>query len=938
MTTPWRQIARPHKDVLKGAFQQSDWAVDLSQIVRKTAPAEYQDPQKFFQRTYITEGMAQLLYSVLLRLNGKGGDPVVQLQTAFGGGKTHTLLAVYHLARYTKDIASLPGLSEVLQRAGVTTLPKARVAIIDGLQMAPAQPMEHDDLKINTLWGELAWQLLGREGYEMVRPSDEARTSPGKEVLVELLQKASPCVILMDEMVAFYRQLGGDNVVAGTFDANMSFLQALTESVKLVPNALLLASLPESDTEAGGQFGIQILKHIETFFARVANVWKPVSAEESFEIVRRRLFEEVTDRDSAELVCREFADYYRENASELPPEVQETTYWERMKKAYPIHPEVFDRLYNEWSTLNNFQRTRGVLQYMALVVNRLWASNDQSPFIMPGDLPLRDSAVRAKSTYYLAPGWDPVMESEIDGEQAEAAKIDASDSRFGGLHAATRAARTIFLGSAPSVNSTGLKGIQRDRILLGSALPGQNISIYRDALSRMRDKMHYLSENAGCYWFDTQPNLLRDMESRKEKVDVADAEKTVKNAITRLLGSSTFFSGLHVFTPSGDIPDEIGSGPRLVVLRPFISAAYSKTNETPAFHVATAILTQRDTQPRSFRNRMIFLAPDESKVTQLLFQAKCCVAWDEIVRDIDEGRLNLDAGRAKQGRNYQASSRRVLDQVIAECYRFVLTPHGEDARKTQFDVQKLGTSLSSLTQTIQNALVSNELVITKWASIHLKRLLEKYYFNGGMESVSVKRVWHDMCKFYYMPRLLDESVFDQALVDGVAEGLYGYATAQDGERYLGLQVRERFNGVAMDEAALLLTERLAEELKQRQTPPAHIVTEENNGYSNDGSDRVNTDNANGVGTVATPSAPSPTKKEPYRRYWGSVELDPIKATGQMSTLISELIANFTMDPHAKVTLKLDIAAELPEGFDDSTVRAINENAPQLNVNGSFAKE
>ncbi len=938
MTTPWRQIARPHKDVLKGAFQQSDWAVDLSQIVKKTAPAEYQDPQKFFQRTYVTEGMAQLLYSVLLRLNGKGGDPVVQLQTAFGGGKTHTLLAVYHLARYTKDIASLPGVSEVLERAGVTSLPKARVAIIDGNQMAPAQPLDHDGLKINTIWGELGWQLLGREGYEMVRPSDEARTSPGKEVLVALLQKASPCVILMDEMVAFYRQLGGDNIVAGTFDANMSFLQALTESVKLVPTALLLASLPESDTEAGGQFGIQIRKQIETFFARVANVWKPVSAEESFEIVRRRLFEDVTDKDCVDLVCRSFADYYRANAGELPPEVQENAYWERMKRAYPIHPEVFDRLYNEWSTLNNFQRTRGVLQYMALVVNRLWTSNDQSPLIMPGDLPLMDSAVRAKSTYYLAPGWDPVIEGEIDGEKAEAAKIDASESRFGSVHAATRAARTIFLGSAPSVNSTGLKGIQRDRILLGCALPDQNISLYRDALSRMRDKMHYLSENAGCYWFDTQPNLLRDMEARKDKVEDADAEKAVKNAITRLLGSSTSFSGIHVFTPSGDIPDEIGRGPRLVVLRPFISAAYSRANETPAFTAATAILTQRDAQPRRFRNRMVFLAPDDSKVMQLLFQAKCCVAWDEIVRDIDEGRLNLDAGRAKQGRSEQTSSRRVLDQVIAECYRFVLTPYGEDTRKTQFDVQRLGTGLSSIAQTIQNALVSNELVISsKWASVHLKHLLDKYYFKDGVEQVSVKKVWHDICSFYYMPRLLDEGIFEQAVVDGVADGVYGYAMAQDGEKYLGLRFREQFYGVAMDDAALLLTGRLAEEIKQRQTPPAQPPAEENNG-NGDGGGSVGDGKHNGGGTVRTPSAQPAEKKELCRRYWGSVELDPVKATGQMGTLVDELISNFTTIPHAKVTMKLDIEAVLDEGFDDSTIRAINENAPQLKVDGHFEKE
>src|SRR5579864_4139109 len=200
---PWREIARPHRDVLEGTFKQSEFAADISQVASGNATEEYQDAEKFFSRTYITEGMRLLLISVAQRLAGKGGDPVVQLQTAFGGGKTHTMLAVYHLASRKVGTHTLEGISSVLDEAGINDLPNARVAVLDGIKLSPSQPQQHGKVTANTLWGELAWQLLGKEGYDLVADSDANGTSPGKEVIRQLVEKASPCVILIDELVAF---------------------------------------------------------------------------------------------------------------------------------------------------------------------------------------------------------------------------------------------------------------------------------------------------------------------------------------------------------------------------------------------------------------------------------------------------------------------------------------------------------------------------------------------------------------------------------------------------------------------------------------------------------------------------------------------------------------------------------------------------------------
>ena len=413
MTKPWREIAQPHQDVLTGTLKQADFAADISAVASGTGTAEYQDAKEFFARTYITEGMRLLLISVARRLNGLDGDPVIQLQTNFGGGKTHTLLSVYHLATYAGQTSDLEGVSQLLDESKIPSLPKAKIAIVDGTNLSPNQPSKVGGLEIRTVWGRIAHQLLGAEGYEMVEASDKSGTAAGKEIMTELLKKASPCVILLDELVAFFRQLNQPGLTAGSYEANISFIQILTESVKAVPNAVLLASLPESESEAGGSFGVTVLDALEKIFGRVENVWKPVGAEESFEIVRRRLFKTAGPPAEIDAVCREFDGYYRNHKDIFPPEVQENTYLDRLRKAYPIHPEFFDRLYYDWSTLDKFQRTRGILQYMAIIIRNLWASNDRSAMIMPGSIPLADVEVRNKSTQYLPPGWDQVIESEV---------------------------------------------------------------------------------------------------------------------------------------------------------------------------------------------------------------------------------------------------------------------------------------------------------------------------------------------------------------------------------------------------------------------------------------------------------------------------------------------------------------------------------------------
>ena len=401
---PWREIVTPHRDVASGRYQQAEFAADLWQVHLGEGTDEYRDPVEFFRRTYLTESLKGLLVGAIRRLASKGGDPVVQLQTNFGGGKTHSMLALYHLFSETAS-RELDGIDPILQEAEATELAAARRVVLVGNKISPGNPVtKPDGTLVRTLWGELAWQLGGKKAFSRIAADDEKATSPG-DALRELLNEYGPCLVLIDEWVAYARQLHDQSdLPAGGFETQFSFAQVLTESAKLANNCLLVISLPASDTagsphtqaddvEVGGQRGREALGRLGNVVGRIESSWRPASAEESFEIVRRRLFEPFTDpvqfRDR-DVVARAFAEFYRTQHQEFPPECRDADYEKRIKAAYPIHPEIFDRLYTDWSTLVKFQRTRGVLRLMAAVIHSLWEKDDRNPLILPANIAIDD--------------------------------------------------------------------------------------------------------------------------------------------------------------------------------------------------------------------------------------------------------------------------------------------------------------------------------------------------------------------------------------------------------------------------------------------------------------------------------------------------------------------------------------------------------------------
>lgn len=934
---PWREIAVPHEDVLKGTFQQAEFAADLSRVHDGTATPEYQNPALFFERTFITEGMRLLLDSVVRRLSGQGGDPVIQLQTAFGGGKTHTMLAVYHLAKGEAQASNLLGVPAILEAAGVTELPRARLAVLDGIKSSPNQPvLRHDGdnkQRINTLWGDLAWQLGQAEGYALVADADSSGTSPGKAVLEKLLSRYAPCVILIDELVAYIRQFEEEKTLTGgSFDSNLSFVQALCEALKAVPTAVLLASLPESDKEAGGLRGVKALASLAHHFGRIQALWKPVGTEEAFEIVRRRLFSKINDDLAAKSVCRAFADYYVANSNEFPRETQESRYFDRLLHAYPIHPEVFDRLYEDWSSLDNFQRTRGVLKLMAMVIHRLWVNNDKDPLIMPGSFPLDDANTRNEAIHYLPQGWDPVVERDIDGVRAETTAIENKDTRLGSVQACRRSARAIFLGSAPTTANQMVRGLELERIILGVAQPGQQVGIYQDALRRLGERLHYLNSGNNRFWFDTRPNLRKEMEERKRRFqDREDVFPAIRERVRQSL-TNGMFGGIHVFTTSSDVPDDWLL--RLVVLPP--DAAFSSSGQSLATEQANEILKFRGDQPRFKQNRLLFMAADYDSVSRLKDQVRSSLAWQSIVSDIKESKLNLDQHQSQQASKSLEDANQGLRRMIREAYKWLLAPMqeakvGKGLSEVRWEHFQIKPSTPNLSQEIDRVLKENELLITEWAPIHLAKVLKDWFWKDANKDVSALNVWQQTCYQLYLPRIKDDTAFQHTLAAATqSRDFFGFAQGKEDGRYVGFSFGQR-TSLFLD-ASLLLIEPLtaaaylaAEAQLQKNTEATQqseplILREGIVEYVPLG-DEDNEQPSYQINAIHA--------RVSKKQFYASIELDPIQAKKQFADLVEEVIMQFTARPGVKVKIAIEIQAESATSFDDGLQRAVKENCHTL---------
>jgi predicted AAA+ superfamily ATPase len=946
---PWREVVTPHKDVASGRYQQAEFAADLWQVHLGEGSDEYRDPVEFFRRTYLTESLKGLLAGAVRRLSGRGGDPVVQLQTNFGGGKTHSMLALYHLFSGV-SLTELAGIEPVLRSTQTgplgQTLPAARRVVLVGNKISPGNPsVKPDGTTVRTLWGELAWQLGGRTAFERVRADDERATSPG-DVLRELFNEYGPCLILIDEWVAYARQLHDQSdLPAGSFETQFTFAQVLTESAKLAKNCLLVISLPASDTtgsphtqadnaEVGGQRGREALDRLRNVIGRVESSWRPASAEEGFEIVRRRLFEpladpaQFTDRD---VTARAFADLYRTQSAEFPPECHDADYEARIKAAFPIHPEIFDRLYTDWSTLVKFQRTRGVLRLMAAVIHSLWEKGDRNPLILPANIPIDDPRVQFELTRYLSDNWVPVIEKDVDGASSLPLRIDGEVPNLGKFSACRRVARAIYLGSAP-LSQAAHRGLDDRRVKLGCVMPGETPAVFGDALRRLAAAATYLYQDGQRYWYATQPTVTKLAEDRAEQLK-REPDKIAREVESRLradLAQKGDFNRVHPMPSSGaDVQDDLDA--RLVVLG--IEHPYSKDPGNSAEAAAKAILEFRGNTPRLFQNTLVFLAADKTRLQDLDEAVRRFLAWESILDQSTE--LNLDPQQVKQAQTQKAAADSAVTARMPETYQWLLSPvQATPQSPVAWQALRL-TGTEALAVRASKKLKNDELLLTSFAGTRLRMDLDRVPLWRGSH-VAVRTLTEDFARYIYLPRLKEPAVLLEAIRDGAAlltweKESFAFADSYDeiSGRYRGLRCGQPVSLYDASSPGLLVKSEVArQQLDEEVAPPPGVTSPPRPGPTPP------------PGPMPPPDSgptPPPSSNQP-RRFHGTVTLNPGRTGADAGRIAEEVIAHLVSLVGANVTVTLEIEAEVPSGVPDHVGRTVTENARTLSLVSGVREE
>jgi hypothetical protein len=930
---PWREIVEPHPDVTSGGYQQAEFAADLWRVHNRnaeTAP-EYADPVEFFRRTFLTQGLRNLLINSLKRLTKNQGDPVVALQTNFGGGKTHSMLALYHL--YGGAAAgALPNVDQLLTELGVAALPKVKRAVVVGTYFQPGKVHTRaKGIKVHTMWGELAWQLCGAEGYELVRHADETGTNPGDD-LVKLFDMAGPCLILIDEWIAYARQLyGEEKLPAGTFDTQFTFAQALTEAASASRNTLLVVSVPSSDIETGGSHGQAALDRLVNVVARKEATWQPASTEEGFEIVRRRLFQPITDPArfrARDAVIHAFIDSYRSNTQDFPAGCGSAEYEKRMMSAYPIHPDLFDRLYTDWSTLDRFQRTRGVLRMMAAVIHELWEKEDRNLLILPGMVPIDDPIVRSELTRYLEPAWPPVVENDVDGPDSTPLAIDQENSNLGRYSATRRVARSVFLGTAP-LKGTANRGKDIRQINVACVQPGESIPIFGDALRRLQNRATYINTDGERTYYDTAQNINRDAESRKAAFSAEDVDHELREVLKRQTSQRGDFARVHVCPQlPADVPEERDA--RLVILGPDAEHLANK-EDSPAIMAAKTLLENRGAGPRIYRNTLAFVAADKTRLGELRDAVRWALAWRAI--DVKRDELNLDPSQVRTAQAKRSEWEGTVAQRVPEAFCWLLVPSQPDAHAAiEWSAYRIGGQ-EMLAVKASKKMRSDELLVTQLGGVRLKMELNRIPLWRGKD-VELRQLAEDFAQYLYLPRLQRPGLLVDAVVEGVSNMMwrtetFAYAERKDEKsgRYEGLCCGQQAR-VSLESGGLIVHPDVAGPQRDANlrtagvvVPPGTTVTPPPAGG---GGTTVAVPTGTGNSTPVVPIAPKlPT------RFYGVVEVAAQRLGRDAGRIAEEVVAHLEGLNGAQVSVTLSIEATVGQGIDPSIVRTVTENCRTL---------
>lgn len=908
---PWRLVAPPREDITTGQLTLDHFAANLAVVDRGEVQGAYGDPDEFFRSTHMTHGLKLVLEGGARRLMGMGGPSVIGLQTNFGGGKTHTMLALLHLARAAKP-GALQGLRDIVGD-NPEALRGAKAVAFSGSDKGPDVPLAFAGTRgIRTIWGYLAFRLAGEEGLRIVAGAEEAGTNPGGEAFEKVLRASGgPALILLDEIVAYVKQLGGER-----YDANLAFFQSLTEAAARVPQALVVGSLPESEDEAGGDRGKETLAKLEKLFGRTQSSWQAAQGTETYAIVRRRLFQELDDAGikARDKTLGEYRKLYRDHKQDFPKGSDEQAYLDLMREAYPVHPMLFDKLAQEWGGLDKFQRTRGVLKFIAEAARRIWLNQSQDPLIQVASLPLADPLVRGAVLEPLDGAvWPAIVDGEVESDRALPVRLDSSKQRFGERRIATRAARAVFLGTAPRGDAGG--GMARADVNLACAMPGENVAVFGDALSELVNQSGHLRGKDGAFWFGSDATLRKVAEARARERSDAEADEEIAKVLRTEERHKGKFARVHTCLRNPEEVEEATSV-ALVVLHPE-TPHDPKSDASPAIVAASDALKRRSGgRQRLNRNMLLFVAADASSLVEARKAAKYALAWRSIAGDTS---LDLRDSHRKEATEEANNADGALLAAVRRCWSHIIVPSAPREEGEPFSLERVplrNGNGKTVPEAVWASVERSNQVLTKLGPQTLgDRIRDAWPADEPHVALSIVRDW--FFQYVRFDRVRDELVLQEAVTNLVAEpfGDFAYAAGvEDTGRYTGIAIGRLPPQIELG-AGLLVKRAVAE--AQRPAP-------------NEGQPGPGPGLAPNEPKSPGSEAPMPAQEERRpRRFFGSVDLDPQRPVRDLQAIFDSVISELSRTPGAKVSLRLEIDASAAGGFSRDDASIIRDNARSL---------
>lgn len=762
---PWYQVVVPREDLRDNRpLDASEFAVHLDHIREQRAHPDYIDPERFFARTYLTQSLLDLSSQVVRRLSGIKVETsaVFNMATQFGGGKTHSLTALYHLAKGGNAARNWKGVDSILGRAQVKEIPQAAVAVFVGNEFDVVDGRGgKGEPRRKTPWGEMAWQLGRETTFTAVTQHDERGIAPAGAVLRRMLP-TGPTLILMDELLNYVSRARRTGLSSQLYD----FLQNLSEEARARDNLVLCASIPASELEMNPE-DQRDYDSYKKLLDRVGKAISLSSETEVTEILRRRLFDWSSLPQEAKKVAAEYGLWVRDHQAELANLGGESPE-DLFLAGYPFHPSLISVFQRKWQSLPRFQRTRGILRLLALWIARAYQEehrkNSREPLISLGSAPLEDQTFRDALFEQL--GSDqlaiPVTTDIVGKKDAHAVRLDreAIDAiKKARLH--QRVATAIFFESNGGQSQTRLEAsVPEIRAAVGH--PELNLADVETVLEGLTATCYYLNWDHNRYRFGLRPNLNQMLVTRRGTVKAKDLEARIQQTTLDLFKAGSKAVDRRCFpTKSNDVPDR----PQLTLV---VLGLEHPAQEPATQTFIESLLRECGSAGRTYKSGLLFIAPDHgAAITEA---TRNLLAWEDIAADEDTARQLEEAQRRALSQSL-GRAKADLKESLWRAYRYLFLL-GKDNTIKSLDLGQITSSMApSLCDLVINTLVKDDEITDVVGPNKLVRL-----WPPALTEWSTKAVRDAFFASPALPRLLDPNSIKRTIADGVTSKLLGYAS------------------------------------------------------------------------------------------------------------------------------------------------------------------